>query len=203
MPILDFVTFEKELYKASCQAIDAIRKDSQNKHLYSFALVTTGLFGYIFPNANTEEWLLEEAKQYILKAQHHTFNGQIEMAVKYGRWEPTAYWRFFQKHYDCFEKVNSILEEVNIQDSLCKLSDIEFSATTTKIEDIMLGVLNRLREDSYFGKDQEKFYANICYQDQTFEDLHRCALRVNSGEVCNRMWNDLSDVMNFESSKKQ
>lgn len=201
MPILDFVTFEKELYKASCLAIDAIRKDSQNEHLYSFALVTTGLFGYIFPNANTEEWLQQKAKQYILQTQD--FNGQIEMAVKYGRWEPNAYWRFFQKHNDCFQKVNNILEEVNIQDSLCKLSDMEFVVTTNKIEDVMLGVLNRLREDSYFGKDQEKFYVNICYQDQTFEDLHRCALRVNSAEVCDIMWNDLSDVMNFGRSKKQ
>ncbi len=201
MPILDFVNFEKELYKASSQTIDAIWKDSQNESLYSFALVTTGLFGYIFPNANTEECLQEEAKQYTLQTQD--FNGQIEMAMKYGRWEPTAYWRFFKKHYAPFEKVNNMLEESNIQDSLCKLPDNEFDATTTKIEEIMLDVLNKLREDGCFRKNQENFYINICYQDQTFEDLHRCALRVNSFKICDNMWNDLSDVMNFWSSKRQ
>jgi hypothetical protein len=201
MTILDFVNFEKELYKASIQTIDAIWKDSQNENLYCFALVTTGLFGYIFPNANTEEFLQEQAKQYILETQD--FNRQIEMAMKYFRWEPTAYWRFFKKHYAPFEKVNKILEESNIQDSLCKLSDIEFDKTTAKIEDIMFDVLNKLREDGYFGKNQENFYTNICYQDQSFKDLYRCALRVNSSEICNSMWNDLSDVINFWSSKRQ
>jgi Domain of unknown function (DUF4303) len=191
--ILAFVTFEKELYKASCEALDAIKKDCQNEQLYSFALVTTGLFGYVFPNANTEEGIIAGAKG---------FRGQLEIALKCNRWEPSPTWRFFKKHYESFEKINNMLDEVNMENALCKLPKVEFRPTRAKLEDSLFSVLNKLRKDGLFGKDNDKFYANISYQDQTLVDLHRCALRVNFIEVCNTMQNDLSDVEKFWDSEQ-
>ena len=199
--ILDLVTFEEEVYKASCKVLDAIREDCQSERLYSFALITTGLFGYVFPYANTEEGIIAGAEYDVANAKG--FHGQLELALKCNRWEPSPTWRFFKKHYDCFDEVNKMLDEVNIQDALCKLPDVEFSSTTEQIEDVLLNVLNRLRKEGHFGKDSNNFYANISYQDQTFEDLHRYALRVNSAELCKSMWNDLSDVLKFWYSKDQ
>ncbi len=198
--ILDFVTFENEVYKASCKALDAIKKDCPNEHLYSFALVTTGLFGYIFPYANTDEGIITGAEYDAANAKG--FQGQLEIALKCNRWEPSPTWRFFNKHHESFDKVNDMLEEANIQDALCKLPPVEFDSTATKMEDILFNVLNRLRKDGHFGKENDKFYANISYQDQTLEELHRCALRVNSTDLCDSMRNDLSDILRFWYSKK-
>ncbi len=197
--ILDLVAFEEEVYNASCKALAVIKKDCQQEQLYSFVLVTTGLFGYVFPYANTKEGVIAGAEYDVANAK--SFHGRLDIAIKCNRWEPSPIWRFFQKHYDCFDSVNKMLEEVNIQDALYKLSDVEFSLTTDQIEDVLLNVLNKLRKDGYFGKDDDNFYVNISYQDQTFEDLHRCALRVNSEELCKSMWNDLSDVLKFWYSK--
>ena len=193
--ILDFVSFEREVFKASCKALDAIKKDCANEHLYSFALVTTGLFGYIFPNANTEEGIIAGAEYDAENAKG--FHGQLEIALKCNRWEPSPTWRFFKKYDDSFNEINNMLTEVNIENALCKLSDTEFDSTIEKLEDTLFNVLNRLREDGHFGKENDKFYTNISYQDETFEELYRCALRVNSTELCDNMRNDLSDVLTF------
>jgi len=199
--ILDLVAFEEEVYKASYKALDAIKEDCQSERLYSFVLETTSLFGYVFPYANTEEGIIEGAKYDVVNAKG--FHGHLDIALKCNRWEPSTRWRFFKKHHDCFDEVNKILEDVNIQDALCKLPDEEFSSTTAQIEDVLFNVVNRLRENGHFGRDNENFYANIFYYDQTFEGLHRCALRANSGELCKRMFNDLSDVLNFFYSNDQ
>jgi hypothetical protein len=45
---LDFLVFEKELYDASQEVFDAMIKDSRDEHLYSFALITTGLLVIFF-----------------------------------------------------------------------------------------------------------------------------------------------------------
>ena len=198
--ILDFVAFEEAVYKASCEALGAIREDCQTETLYSFGLITNGLFGYIFPNANTEEGVVRAANEIV---QAKGFHGELEIALKCAQWEPSVYWHFFGKQNSYFEGINNMLDQVNIQDALCNLSHAEFDSTTEKLEGVLLNVLSRLRENGCFGKVKDDFYTNISYQDQTFEDLHRCALRVNSGEVCNRMWNDLSDVLELWNSKNQ
>jgi hypothetical protein len=199
--ILDFAEFKSELYTASRVTLDAIRNDCKAEHLYSFALVTTPLFGYVFPNANTAEGLLEASKQYLADTQD--FNGEIEMAMKYGRWEPTAFWRFFGRHDGPFGKVNSMLEAINMENALCMLPETDFRPTITKLEDILFDVLSELRSDGCFEGNLEEIYVNICYQDQDYEDLCRCALRVNSRSVSNRMRNDLSDVLHFWQSKQK
>jgi hypothetical protein len=94
-----------------------------------------------------------------------------------------------------------MLEKANVQDELCKLSDVDFDLTTTKIEDCLFNVLKRMRAEGCFGTDQDKFYLNISYQDQSYEDLHRCALRVNSSGMCTNMRNDLSAVLKLWDSK--
>ena len=133
MTILDYPKFEQELYKAACAELEVIKSECGNERLYSFALSTTGLFGYVFPNANTEEGILRAAKEHIVEARG--FRGNVDMAIISARWEPSLYWRFFRQQNPRFDKVNAML--VNVQDKLCKLSDIDFDISTTKIEDCL------------------------------------------------------------------
>ncbi len=198
--LLDIADLKKEAYAASRAVLESIRAGCGGEHLYSFALVTTGLFGYVFPNANTEEQLLTASERYI--AETKDFDGQIDMAMKYGRWEPTAFWRFHGKHNDAFGKLNAMLDAASMEQALCKLPKEEFGAATGQLESALLDVLKKLRSDGCFGKNPDGFYANICYQDQAYQDLYRCALRVNSGVICQQMGSDLDDVLAFWRLKK-
>ena len=102
MTILDYPKFEQELYKAACAELEVIKSECGNEHLYSFALSTTGLFGYVFPNANTEEGILRAAKEHIVEARG--FRGNMDMAIISARWEPSLYWRFFRQQNPRFRR---------------------------------------------------------------------------------------------------
>jgi hypothetical protein len=198
--LLDIAELKKEAYSASRTALDAIRSECAGERLYSFALVTTGLFGYVFPTANTEERLRLASERYISETKD--FDGQIDMAMKYGRWEPTAFWRCHGKHNEAFRQVNALLDAAGMEQALCKLPKDEFAMATRDLESALLDVLKKLRSDGCFGTDPDAFYANICYQDQAYQDLYRCALRVNAGVVCQQMGRDLDDVLAFWRLKK-
>jgi len=193
MTILEYPKFEQELYEASCAELKAIKAECGNEHLYSFALSTTGLFGYIFPNANTEEGILRAAKEHIVEARG--FRGHLDMAAISARWEPSLYWRFFRQQNQRFDKVNAML--VNVQDKLCKLSGIDFDITTTKIEDCLFSVLDRMRAENLFGTNVDNFYTILSYHDQSDEDFYRCALRVNSKSLCSKMQKEMLNLRKF------
>ncbi len=198
--LLDIDRFRNEVYSASQRTLEAIRTECQGEHLYAFALITTGLFGSVLPNANTEERLRTASGRYI--AETKDFDGQVEMALKYGRWEPTAFWRFYGQHGNEFEKVNAMLQAADLEQALCRLPKQEFATATHEIEDALLDVLKKLRSDGCFGHDPDGFYVNVCYQDQAYQDLYRCALRVNSGRVCSQLASDLDDVLRFWRMKQ-
>jgi hypothetical protein len=196
--LLDFPDFKKELYKASLNAIASIRQDCHEERLYGFVLMTTGLFGYIFPIANTEEGIVAGAEYDIVRSK--AFPGRLDLALKDTRWEPSHLWRFFNgKHHDCFSNINQILE--SIQDKLYKLPHTDFDQTTAELEESIINVLNELRDDGIFGPDNENFYVNISYDDYAPQDLYQSALRLNNSEVCNRMQTDLSEVLEFWNSR--
>jgi hypothetical protein len=192
---LDLDVFSNQLYVASKESLGLMKSNYQGVKLYSFALVTTGLFGYVFPNGNTEECVLEAARMYL--DQTGDFGIDIELAKKYCRWEPSPYWRFFQAYYEPFEEVNSMVE--NIPSELSRLNEQEFDEAGNRIEEALFDVLRRLDKEGEFGSGptRESFYVNISYQDQSYEDLHRCAKAVNPTQVSDLVWSDLADVMRF------
>jgi hypothetical protein len=194
---LDFDKFQELLYAAAKVSLRLMKSDPAGETLYSFALVTTGLFGYVFPNGNTEECVLQAARKYL--DQTGDFDNNLDLALKYCRWEPTAYWRFFQAYHDPFKEVNSLIESVDIPYSLTQLSNHEFDYMAERLEQTLFNVLRSLETDGEFGagSSREMFYVNISYQDQTYEDLHRCAEAVNPKPVSDRLWSDLCDVMRF------
>ncbi len=198
--LLDVAELKKETYTASRRVLAAIQAECAGERLYSFALVTTGLFGYIFPNANTEQRLRAASERYI--AETKDFDGQISMAMKYGRWEPTAFWRFHGTHREEFGRVNAMLDSAGLEHALCELPKDEFEVATKQLEEALLDVLKKLRSDGCFGAEPDAFYANVCYQDQAYHDLYRCALRVNSGVICQQMGSDLDEVLAFWRMKK-
>ncbi len=193
MTILDYPKFEQELYQASCAELESIKAECGGESLYSFALSTTGLFGYVFPNANTEEGIIRAAKEHIVEARG--FRGRLDMASISTRWEPSLYWRFFRQQNQRFDKVNAML--VNVQNKLCKLSDINFDIATTTIEDCLFSVLNRMRTENLFGTSVDNFYTILSYHDQSVEDLYRCALRVNSKGLCSKMQKEMLTLRKF------
>ncbi len=193
--ILDIEDFKNEIYIASCASLKAIWADCGHEHPYSFALMTSPLFGYIFPNADTEECLLDEAKRAATESKG--FHGRLDMALKYLRWHPNRRWRFFCQNDDNFAGINRKLQAIYDQDALGVLSEAEFDATTARLEDALMDVLLQLRVKGQLGAQPDDFYLNITYGDQTFDHLHRLASRVNSPAVSGRMEGDLVDLLEF------
>jgi hypothetical protein len=198
---LDLDKFHKLLLLASKNALQSIKSSLSGETLYSFALVTTGLFEYVFANANTEECLRTAARKYL--EDTGDFGGDIQLALKYCQWEPTPYWRFFQSSNDAFDDVNAFLNNASIADELCQLDDHEFNEATRGLEQILFNVLRKMDKDGDFGTgtDRENFVVAISYQDQTYEDLHRCVDAMNPTIVSNMVWNDLSDVLRYWQNK--
>ncbi|HYF62246.1 MAG TPA: DUF4303 domain-containing protein [Herpetosiphonaceae bacterium] len=103
MPDIDYDALRTALLDATRQALIHMIALTGDDHLYAFGLYVHDEMTYAVPTSNTEEGLLERAKQY---AQNK--GGSIEYYAKRLRWLP-ADWQYHCEGANFFSEVETIL----------------------------------------------------------------------------------------------